>query len=368
MSAALIFYRRMFFGARTRARTWRLLADLAEAKLSLGEALGIVADSWADQGKAPVAAIVREMAEGNVTGHLADRARVYVPDSEMLLLDRISSLDEVQIFRAAMRVAEQRDKLTRAIQGAVIPPVVLLMMLGVVVYMLGTQLYPNLALVRPIGQWPGPAQIVGGFSFWFVDNVALILVAGALIVPGFRLVLARWTAYPRARFDRVVPFSLYKLQAGVGFIFTITELGRMGKKLDSDLLEDMAHHSGPYLRSRIAAIARNVAHADDEEAWKTAFQKTGHEFPARDLNAVFAALVSQQDSDHMPSEHAGASDKTRPLSGLDKFAGFLDRWMEDFEAMVKSRTVALNMILLTLVAAAIGSTMLSTLSIVQTIY
>lgn len=344
MNRFTLMYRRAQFNARTRARFWRLIADLLEAKIYISEALEIAADVAKDQGKSGVAALLLDMRAGIPLAQFEARAARYVPGAELLLLRALSSGDAPRVFRAAMRLAEQKDKLSRAIWGAIGKPLAMLVLLGVVYYMLGTSLYPELARVTPMSSWPVFAQSIGGFSLWFSRNIYSILMFAVAVIIGFRFLLQRWALAPRHIADRFLPFSLYKMQVGCGFVFTVTELGRMGVTLNSDLLEEMASNADPYLRSRISAIGRKLAVSD----WGTALKTTGHDFPARDINAVMAALAGRED-------------------WIEKFAGFLDRWFEEFDAMVRSRTAVLNMVLLAFVALAIGGTMFSTLSIMQSL-
>jgi type II secretory pathway component PulF len=343
-AAYQIVLRRLFFGAKTRARTWRLVADLIDAGLQLSDALETAADVARDQGSSAAAEVLIDIRDGIPRAELGYRASLYTPGSEALMFQVVESGDAERIFRSAMRLAEQREKLSRAIWGAIMQPLVLFLLLGVVYYMLGTALYPELARIAPMSTWPLFAQSIGGFSLWFSRNVFSILLFAAAVIVGFRFLLERWTMPPRHIADRFLPFSLYKMQAGCGFIFTITELGRMGVTLNSDLLHQMSATASPYLKSRVEAVARALEIA----GWGEALKSTGHDFPARDLNAVMGALNGRED-------------------WIEKFAGFLDRWLEDFDAMVRSRTAVLNLLLLAFVALAIGGTMFSTLSIMQSL-
>ncbi|WP_298937690.1 type II secretion system F family protein [uncultured Ruegeria sp.] len=337
-------WRRFKFNARSRAETWRLVADLIDSGLMLSDALETAADVAREQRKDTVSAVLLDIREGIPRAEFEERVSRYAPGPEALLFRMVGSAESSRVVRAAMRLAVQSDTLKRAIRTALARPILMLVLVGVVFQMLGTSLYPVLAQTAPMSQWPVVAQWLGAFCIWFSANQWVLLVCIGLVIIGIRILTVRWTKAPRAFFDRFPPFSLYKMQAGIGFMFTVTELGRMGVTLNSALLEEMAADASPYLKSRIGAIAREIR----TRSWSDALKATGHDFPARDLNAALGALSGQE-------------------NWIEKFSGFLDSWIDRFDTVVKERTAILNVVVLAAIAAAMGGTMLSTMSIVQSI-
>ena len=337
-------WRRFNFGAAQRARTWRLVADLVDAKLDLPEALETAASVARDGGQAAVAALIMDLRTGVQYGDLDQRVARYTSGAEALLFRVIGSAGAAGVLRGAMRLAEQQDRLGRAIKGALAMPALLTALMGVVFYMLGSELFPALIDVAPLERWSPAARAIGNFSLWFVGNFQWVLIGLAAVFMFLRLFLPRYAGPGRVFLDKFLPCSLYRLQVGTGFIFTVTELGRMGETLNSQLLHELGTGTRGYLKSRIHAIAVQLT----ARGWGEALKATGHDFPARDLNAVMAALDGKDD-------------------WVETFAGFLDRWLEELDTRVKVQTRIMNMALMGAVAGAIGATVSSTLSVLQSI-
>ncbi|WP_170565568.1 type II secretion system F family protein [Ruegeria atlantica] len=343
-NALMISFRRVVFNARAREEVWELVADLMESGLQMSDALETVADVARMQGAGPISDLLLDVRAGIPRAEFVERITRYAPGAEALLFQVIEQADAERIFRAAARVAGQQDKVRRAFRSALAQPMVLLVLVGVSLFMQGALFYPELQAVAPMSTWPVYAQVIGQVSMWFSDYVWHLLIGFGLVVVLLRVLMVRWTAPPRQVFDRVMPFSFYKVQAGVGFLLTVTELGRMGETLNSRLLGDLAAGATPYEKSRISAIAREL----EVRSWGEALQATGHDFPARDLNAILAALTGMDD-------------------WIEKFARFLDRWLNHFDRMVQERTAVLNRLLLIIVAVVMGATIFSISSISQSL-
>ncbi|WP_299083343.1 type II secretion system F family protein [uncultured Ruegeria sp.] len=341
----ILALRRFRFTAHRRSQAWRLMADLLEAGLPLQDALETAAEVAREQGRGVVGEILLDVREGFADGEFEHRITRYVPDSEALLFRNATKAEPVRIFRAAMRLADQQGTTRHAFRSAMGEPVLILLLIGATFQMLGAQLFPMLADTTPMTQWPSVARVLGQFCVWFAANTWILLGCFVLFVIGLRAAMRHWTTWPRDILDRIPPFSYYKLHEGVGFMFAITELARMGVTLQSSLLDQMAREASPYLRSRIAAIAREI---QNDENWGRALPATGHDFPSRDLNAVLGAL-------------------SRRNNWVEKFAGFLDQWLADLDRTLKARMAILKVALLFFAAAVIGIIMLSVLSIFQSL-
>lgn len=340
----VITLRKLAFNKKRRAETWRLIADLLDSDLSLAEALETSANVARLRGQGSVAKVLIDIREAIPRGEFAQRAADYTSGPETMLFGAVGSADEKAVFEAAYKLATQGVKTTQAIQAAIAMPVLLCVGLGVMFYALGSQLYPSLAEISPMASWGFMPQVIAGFSIWFSSHITEILVTIAAIVLGFYIILPSWKGLGRNIADRIVPFSLYKMQVGTGFIFTVTELGKMGISLNSRSLQQLTEFTSPYVRSRITAITDGLT----TKRLGQAALDAGHSFPAKDINAVLSAMDNRDE-------------------WIFKFSKFLDRWLDQYEYMIKVQTRVLNFLLMGAVAGAIGVTMTSTLSIMQTL-
>jgi type II secretory pathway component PulF len=340
----VIGLRKLAFNKNRRAETWKLIADLLGSGYGLAEALEVSADVALQTRQKSVAKLLIDIREGIPRGEFSSRIANYTSGSEAMLFESVGTADEKRIFDAAFRLATQEAKTSQAIQGAIAMPTLLFIGIGILFYILGSQLYPALAEISPISTWGLMPQIIAGGAIWFSSNILFVVGLISAVIVSFWFLLPRWTGFGRHFADRFPPFSLYKMQVGTGYIFTVTELGKMGTSLNSRTLRELADIASPYSRSRILAIADGLV----TKRLGQAAIDAGHEFPSNLLNAVLRGMDNKDD-------------------WIFKFSRFLDRYLERYEHMIKVQTRILNFVLMAMVAGAIPVTMMSTFAIMQSL-
>lgn len=320
------FYR-LSFGPKTREDTWRLLADLVAADQSLSKALETTARAAERRGSHQRAFILRDIEAGIARAQVYDRIAQYVKGSEALVFKSIGKTDPEGVFRAAAKLAAQQNQLKSALRSALAMPTMLLVLMGVIAYMMGSQLFPAMESIGSTDDWPVIAKIMSVATKWFVGNVEWVVAPIAMLAILVAWLMPNWTGKSRKYVDRFVPFSLYKLQQGTAFTFTVIELGRMGQTLNPALLDEMSDGATPYLTSRIQAISAELR----TQSFGTSLDSTGYEFPTGDLIEVCMALDSTP-------------------GWIARFSQFLDRWLEQLEQRIKEQIAVLNFLLMILIA------------------
>lgn len=327
----VFFWRRFAFGAKAREESWRLLGDLVASGMSLSKALETAAQTAEHAGRTTRAAVLRDI-EGGVAGaSVHRRVRRYVRGAEALVFQSIGTTDAVGIFRAAARLAAQQNKLSSALRTALAMPAILIVLMGIICYIMGAELFPIMADIGNEQTWPLIARITSTVTQWFVGHVAWVVVPLVALTGLVGYSLPNWTGKGRGFADRFAPYSLYKLQQGTAFIFTVIELGKMGQTISPRLLENMARDASPYLQTRMSAIAKGLS----SQSLGRAMREGGHEFPALDLVTVCEALDDTE-------------------GWVERFAAFLDRWLELLEGRVKEQIAVLNALLMVLLAVVLG--------------
>jgi type II secretory pathway component PulF len=338
-------YYRLYFGAKVREDTWRLLADLVAADQLLTKALETSARVAENSGRHQKAYILRDIETGVGRAQVQARIAQYVKGAEALVFKSIGKTQPESVFRAAAKLAAQQGQLTTALRSALALPVMLLVLVGVISYMMGSQLFPAMESIGSSADWPLIARIMSTVTKWFVNNVWWVVASIVVLIGFVAWLLPNWTGRGRKYADRYAPFSLYRLQQGTAFTFTVIELGRMGQLLGPALLKDMAYGASPYLASRLNAIAAELK----TQSFGTSLDRTGLEFPTSDLIQICIALE-------------GAS------GWIDRFSKFLDRWLEQLEQRIKEQIAALNFLLMILIAvilAGVAGSMAPLLTLTQ---
>ena len=331
------------FGLARRAEAWRLVADLIAARLDAGQAIAQTAEIYRMRRQSLTATFLMELRTAISLGDFVETAARIAPGAESLLFARFGRADAGRIFEGAARIARAELVMRRAILSAIAMPTILIVLLAVLYYVLGTQLLPAIELMQPREAWPVGAQIVGTIADFIANNVILILISSIATILGIRASLTR--VFPgRMTFDRFPPWSLYKLRMASAFLFAIVETARTGGEIKTSTIQAMAAHANPYVKDRLTRIADELATANLGHAAIAA----GQDFPARDLNTILALVASQD-------------------GWIDRFAAFLERWLADVEQTIKRATASLNLILLVVIAASLTSAIVNVMSILQTL-
>ena len=336
--------RRIAFRRSVRTRIWTVIADLLESGMELNRALPMVAEIQG-RGRTTLQAILGDLRSSLRTDRFAVTVADYVPESEAMLFHRFGQASDASIFRAAATLTDVDERIAKAIRQALAWPVFLFFLIFVLLYTLGSRLFPTIETLAPIREWPLSSQLVARMAMGVANHA--ILLAGALALLGVAwFVVERFHAgFGRDWLDRIPPFSLYRLRVGATFAFVLLENARVGHEINRAFLVKLAAGLPPYSRSRILAIAEYADRTNIGNAAITA----GHDFPDPELNAVLRA-------------YAGRAD------WVPRYGRYANSWLERLQERVEAMVQILRLGLMILAAAIIGSAafvMVSITSLVQ---
>ena len=321
----------MAFRRAVRARVWRILADLLDSGMDLNRALPLVSDIEATR-RPLLQDILAELRGSLRTDSFATAVAEYVPESEALLFRRFGLASDASIFRAAARMTSVDERIAKAIRQALLWPMFLFLLIFVLLYSLGSHLFPTMATLAPIADWPVMSRAVAVVALWVSDYslwVACVLAAAAAVYKWAERHHAGWG---RVWMDRVPPFSLYRLRTGATFAFVLIENARVGHEINRAFLLNLANSLPPYSRSRIQAVAERA----DRTNIGAAAIAAGHGFPDPELNAVLRAYADQRD-------------------WVPRYGGYANAWLERLQERVESMVALLRLGLMILAAMVIGS-------------
>ena len=351
-SKPVLLWRRMFFTKAVRGDVWQLLADILEGGSDISRTLEAMAEAYRAQGKPVVATVLIDLRESIPRKRFAERVGDYCGPAERLILQGYGEADTARIFGSAARLVRMELAMRSAIVNAVALPVVLVVGLIGIVFLFGLKLYPALEQIADFETLPVFQQwviaIVNGIVAWPLP-AALAIGAFAMIIA---LALPNWKGPGRVIADKVFPFSLARLTSGAGFLFSVIEAARSGQSVTTHLFYRMARATSPYARSRITAIANCYVGAKNNLG--AAALMAGQGFPAPELGAILKMLWNE----------AGASGGP---DGIERAGRFVDRWLANIEMRLKARMIAVNGVLLALIAAALIVLMSVALPIIEQI-
>ena len=326
-----------------RISVWLLCADLLESGFEIERALPVVAEVNRRSGRKSVARIVDGLVPALEAGRLREAVARVTPAAEAMVFEGFGRSEAAEVFRAAARIAEVRDRLAIALRKNLAGPVFLTVIAGGLLYGAGEAFVPALEGLAPIETWPVGAQLAGSLALGFANNVLWIGIGVAVVVAVFAWLGINWVGRGRAVADQVVPFSLVRLVTGLSFVLCVVEAMRAGLDMDRKLFEDLARGGTRYARSRIMAIANAM---EGGGGLGRSMERAGHGFPSPELIPVVAAL-------------------DRSPEWAERLGKFVDRWVRRAERLVEEGALVVNRALTFLIVVIISSGSFLLLGVIQ---
>lgn len=279
------------FGDSVRLRLYTKIAQLLENGVSLDTALSQIHKIATRKGGALPKLIQRwrnDVAEGiNFGVCLAP----YVPSIEAILLESGSNSGKlIAALRNAAEAIENQGKVKKAIINAGAYPGVLTLMLIATLVLSSYKVIPTFEEMVPLEKWQGVSYGVAISATFIREQGLFLLGLLAAFIFTISYSLPNWTGRARKYFDRVAPWSLYKMLQGSAFLLSIASLMSAGVKLDELSLAKIGRQSQPYLKQRIKGIQKYIAAGEN---LGDALYKSGYEFPDSEIIGdlqIYAAL------------------------------------------------------------------------------
>lgn len=347
MSFEATFQRRVkraFFTSSLRADSWELIAQLIETGMDTGQAIELAARTLKGRGNGNASDILWDIRDALSTGQVTAALQFYGSGGEAPLFANASFAQLEILLNGAGRIARVDTEVRKATTAALAMPMLLIVAIGGLYYMLGTQLFPVLRDVSDPGMWNGVTSLVAMIAEGGVANGRIILAVAALLVLIMFVSRPVWTGFGRRFADRIPPWNIYRFRHGVGFAMAVVELARAGGDVNSRAIRRMAEGAPLYARDRMERIADKAETVD----LGAACVQAGDDFPARDLSPVLEALAPRK-------------------GGLVAFGKYLDRWVSNIERTMKRNVLIINMIFMVILAISLGSAMIAMLTSVSAV-
>lgn len=286
MNKLELLYAKLVFRFSTEKRMGvaRKLASLLRNDFTLMDALGRLESIESKGGTKPdepFAITMREWQKGLERGMtFSEVTKGWVPPEETLLVTSGNLSNLVLALENVSRVVEGTERIKRAMVGAVAYPLLLLGLTFAIVIMVGLYLVPPLAEVA--GDeivWRGTAASLVALSDFSVKYWYFFVLGFAGIVGLIWFSLPNWSGKLRAKFDKLPPWNIYKIQISVGWLMSLAAMVRAGITLPNALrmLSDGANR---YLRGILDSALRYIANGDN---LGVALENTGRNFPNEEI-------------------------------------------------------------------------------------
>ncbi len=310
-----------------RLKIYRKLASLMANRFSLMDALDMLYQGASDNGKNPyepmAIAIICWMKTLQNGLTFADALRGWAPGRERLMLSTgdVSNLESALLN--LIKVTEGSTKMVRPIVGAIAYPSFLAMMSVLILYGIGVYMVPPMQDAAPNVRWTGTAADLVAVSEW----IQVYWMIAFSILPAFMLIIyltiGIWVGKIRVIFDRMPPWSLYKVFIGISWLLAMAALIKGGTPVSS-AMSALRKDANAYLREKIDKSLKYINNGDN---LGQALYKTELEFPDKEIIADLAVY-----------------------SELDNFEEAIDNlaneWLDESVYMIEQKASVLNMLAL----------------------
>lgn len=192
---------------------------------------------------------------------LATALQGWVPDSELNLIAAGEDGAGVETgLGEAIKFSESSQRIKKTIiNGGTYPVVLTLIVLGFIA-MFSIKLAPTYLSLLPVESWPELGRNFYFFSKFLVDYwyilLAFVLVGGFIIA----VTMPTWTGTLREKFDKLPPWSIYKVYHSSSFLISLASLMKSGTPIN-DALKRMKKISPAWLEQYLDMMLGNMKKA-----------------------------------------------------------------------------------------------------------
>ncbi|MBR6327602.1 MAG: type II secretion system F family protein [Alphaproteobacteria bacterium] len=318
-----------------RLKIYRKLASLLRNRFSLMDALDMLHDGLTNGGKNPGEPMALAMASwGRALQNglpFSDALKGWAPDRERLMLSvgDVSNLENALLN--LIKVSEGSTKMIRPIVSAIAYPSFLFMMSVLIIWAIGVYMVPPMLEAVPGLHWTGTGKTLVDLSEWVQKNWLLAFSVFPIVALIIYSTISVWTGSLRTKFDKIPPWSLYKIFVGITWLLALSALVKGGVPV-SVAMQSLKRDASRYLIERIDGALKFIKNGDN---LGQALSKAGHQFPDKEIIAdlkIYAELDNFEEA-------------------LENLA---NNWLEESVYMIEQKAEILNMVAILTVAAIIA--------------
>ena len=278
------------FNSKMRSRTYRKIASFLKNGVSLPDTLRILQRFATDDGrkpKDPQALVLKEWSDRVGNGQSFGRAVIgWVPTADRIVIEAGEAAGSLATaLENALFIQDSGKKIRSAIIGGVAYPAFLSILAIFLLIIFGVRIVPAFEEVLPRDRWTGTAAKMATVSDFVNYGLLPTVIAFGAVLGVVFYSLPRWVGAWRCRADKVVPWSLYRLNMGAGFMLSVSALVKAGVKVP-DILRILMRGAPPWYHERMSETLRHINNGDN---LGDALHRTRKHFPdeetVKDLRA-----------------------------------------------------------------------------------
>lgn len=286
-------FAQLSFSGKQRLSTYRKLIKFLKNGVPLAQALDIMWGFASEDGKKPKKgqAIAIDAWRKNVRNGMSFGRAIkgWVPDKDRIVIDAGESAGRLDIaIENAVFIHEGSKKIRSAIIAGLAYPFFLVLIAIGFMWMFGTQVVPAFDQVLPKENWTGTGASMAVMAN-FVNNYLTITIAGVGVVIAMMMAsMPRWTGRARITFDKIPPWSIYRLSAGAGFLLAVSSMIKAGIPIPQTL-RILMRDAKPWYKERISVT---LSYINNGLNLGEALYKSGFQFPDKETVNDLRAYAS----------------------------------------------------------------------------
>jgi type II secretory pathway component PulF len=211
----------------------------------------------------------------------------------MLSVGDVSKLEKALIN--VIKVSEGSNKIIQPLIGAVTYPLMMIALSMLIIVAVGIYMVPPLMEIAKNTKFTGTAASLVWMSeftrkLWWTIPIGMLGIVAAIYIS-----FANMTGKIRVFFDRMPPWSLYRMFTGVSWLMSLAALVESGTPI-AKAMQSLRQNASPYLRERIDKTLTYMKNGDN---LGTALKRTGMHFPEDELIGdleIYAELDNFEDA------------------------------------------------------------------------
>jgi type II secretory pathway component PulF len=243
------------FNGKARSRTYRKIASFLKNGVSLPDTLRTLHRQQTDDGrkpKDPVALVFKEWLDKIANGQSFGRAVTgWVPPADRIVIEAGEAAGSLAgALENALFIQESSKKIRSVIIGGVMYPIFLVLLAIMLLIIFGVRIVPAFASVLPREKWTGVAAQMATVADFVNYGLLPTIIASLSIIGVIMWSMPRWTGSWRVKADKMVPWSLYRLNTGAGFMLSMSALVKAGVQIP-EILRILMRGSSPWYFERL---------------------------------------------------------------------------------------------------------------------
>ena len=254
MSKTEQFILKITLGTGTRMSLYRKIASFLDEGVPLHDILKQLSIQY-KKIKDSRHKLLSEWAKSLESGNsLSTTMLEWVPPSEAMIIRAGEKSGELSnAFHNAVIATESAQAMKSTIISSMAYPIALLLMLGGLIYMFSTQAVPQLVAVKDPDTWPDMSRSLYDMSMFVQTKWWAVLLGIGVLGAAITWSMSRMTGKVRTHFDKIPPWSIYRIFQSSIFMISVSAMMRSGTPI-VDSIKEMRSMSNNYVSEHLRLI------------------------------------------------------------------------------------------------------------------